>query len=813
MELERGYSGRFRSPVLCKPKVERRKDGAPTVFDVRAFLGVVLHLMQTDCFMKDIHGADLNENLCCSLCKSYLIDAVTLTECLHSYCRACLLGNIEKDEVYHCTKCAASFGKDLSEAFVRDDTLQKLVYKMVPEVYWHELIQRGEFLKKRIVSPDEKATILDKKLMQLASELCAPNEMVSLCLEYISPGISDNDTGEDNKEAGSASRLLDDSKPTTVAEADRLEKQEAMLTTFRRYFRCQASTRISALRKLLEAKLEVSDTYRLFFVDSDCNVTLDDQCTLQDVAYMFSWRRLGPMKVLFTLQRHLEEEKPPVLDIEFMPELVAEEPLTQGNAAVTAAIETPVQLPALTVSLNTSMMEGGPNHQPIITTEVHPPPRKKRKSTAPTKKQVASPVPVQRMTGVSPLAKGPPPLVRLENTGLSKKSSSNGRIKSAEKTSTKTPSHEDAPSTKQAKLTPTSFDNKLQQIIDSSPSRPAKNSRGCRAKGLTKGTSSGVTESSAKLISNDKYSNITSVKAGNTNNGVQSMKLISNDGIKTESNSSDVKTENVTTKEKTLSKLHTISKITESTTVITTISTPASTTATTTTTISHPRPIQPRPMEMKTNYEALVKSYGLNGMGNKLSSFHLDGKHIGFTPPIHMQPPLFMDPKIASQPIKHILSGRGMPIVPETTPYLRNPALANFMHHLHMQPPPIPGLPGASTPPLLAHSNGSAPSCSSSNQLTSSVVTQNPPVSNASSKSSQQQLKHPASVPLPSVSTSSSNSSSNSSNSSSSNGSNKLLNSSGNNSRASSPAAKLQQKIVSPMPIPTAHITPFMSQS
>uniref|UniRef100_A0AAF5PQ05 RING-type domain-containing protein n=2 Tax=Wuchereria bancrofti TaxID=6293 RepID=A0AAF5PQ05_WUCBA len=747
--------------------------------------------------MKDIHGADLNENLCCSLCKSYLIDAVTLTECLHSYCRACLLDNIEKTEVYHCTKCAASFGRDLSEAFVRDDTLQKLVYKMVPEVYWQELFQRGEFLKKRIVSPDEKATILDKKLMQLASELCAPNEMVSLCLEYISPGVSDNDTNEDNndKEAVSASRLLDD-KPSTVAEADRLEKQEAMLTTFKRYFRCQASTRISALRKLLEAKLEVSDTYRLFFVDSDCNVTLDDQCTLQDVAYMFSWRRLGPMKVLFTLQRHLEEEKPPVLDMEFMPELVAEEPLSQGNAAVAAAIETPVQLPALTVSLNTSMMEGGPNHQPIITTEVHPPPRKKRKSTAPTKKQVASPIPVQRMTGVSPLAKGPPPLVRLENTGLSKKSISSGRIKSAEKTHAKTPPHEDTPATKQAKLMPTSFDNKLQQIIDSSPSRSTKISKGSKTKTLAK-AASGFAESSSKLVLNDKSMEPSS-KSGNKNGSLQAMKLISTDGIKTESSSSNVKTENVTTKEKTLSKLHTISKITENTTVITTISTPASTTAATATTISHPRPIQPRPLEMKTNYEALVKSYGLNGIGNKLSSFPLDGKHVGFSPPIHMQPPLFMDPKIAAQPIKHILSGRGMPIVPEATPYLRNPALANFMHHLHMQPPPIPGLPGTSTPPLLSHSSGSTLSCSSSNQLTS---THSPPTSNVPTKNSQQQLKHPAAVPLPPATTSSGGSG------------NKLLNSSGNNSRASSPAAKLQQKIVSPIPIPTAHITPFMSHS
>lgn len=43
--------------------------------------------------------------------------------------------------------------------------LQKLVYKMVPDIYWQELERRGEFLKKRIVSPDEKALILDKVIL------------------------------------------------------------------------------------------------------------------------------------------------------------------------------------------------------------------------------------------------------------------------------------------------------------------------------------------------------------------------------------------------------------------------------------------------------------------------------------------------------------------------------------------------------------------------------------------------------------------------------------------------------------------------
>lgn len=130
---------------------------------------------------------------------------------------------------------------------------------------------------------------------------------------------------------------------------------------------------------------------------------------------------------------------------------------------------------------------------------------------------------------------------------------------------------------------------------------------------MQKTASSSVSESSSKVISNDKPA-----ESSNKSGHMQTTKLISTDGIKTESDSSNVKSENAAGKEKTLSKLHTISKITENTTVSTTISTPASTTATTTTTVSHPRPIQPRPMEMKTNYEALVKSYGLNGVGNKV---------------------------------------------------------------------------------------------------------------------------------------------------------------------------------------------------
>ncbi|VDN03540.1 unnamed protein product [Thelazia callipaeda] len=764
--------------------------------------------------MKDAGETDLNENLCCSSCKSYLIDAVTLTECLHSYCRACLLRDIEKNESYNCTKCGVSCGNDLGEAFVRDDTLQKLVYKMVPDLYWQELHQRGEFLRKRIVSPDEKATILDKRLLQLASELCAPDEMISLCLEYISPGIPDTDIDENsskeeenegeegkkeknkeienkegiNKEEVAVPKSTDENKPSTVADADRLEKQETILTSFKRYFRCQAATKISALRKLLEAKLEVLDTYKLCFVDSDCNVVLDDQCTLQDVVYMFSWQRLGPMKILFTLQRPLEEEKPPVLDMEFMPELVAEEPISQASAP-TIAIETAIQLPALTVSLNTAMMEGGSNHQPIITTEVYPTSRKKRKCNVPTKKQATPPVPVQRMTGVSPLAKGPPPLVRTESI-VSKKSTSSSRIAKA----TKALSNEDSPPLKKAKLMSSSFDNKLQQIIDS-PTQSTETSSASQAKPTT------AEKSSTSPVLKTESFDLSVNKSESKDVSLQPEKAADSDIIKKEVGSVKVEGESTPIKEKSLNKLHTISKITENTAAITTISSPVCTT-TTSTTICHPRPIQPRPVEMKTNYEALVKSYALNGMTSKLSQMCMDGKLCGFSTPAQMHSPLFMDPKIAAQPIKQILSGRGMPTVPDAVAFLRNSTLANFMQQLQMQSsPPVTALAAVSTTSVVSQTNGSSShSMSSLIQVTSVAATTSAPAAistSVASKSSQQtRVSTAATNPLPTAVTNASSSPD-------------------NNNKASSPPPSpvQQQKNASPVPVPTAHSTPFISQS
>lgn len=79
---------------------------------------------------------------------------------MFSVCRSCLLAHLCHES--RCPKCACDLGPELSEAFVRDDPLQRIVYKMVPDVYWEEMRRRGEFYKRRTISNEEKAIMFEK---------------------------------------------------------------------------------------------------------------------------------------------------------------------------------------------------------------------------------------------------------------------------------------------------------------------------------------------------------------------------------------------------------------------------------------------------------------------------------------------------------------------------------------------------------------------------------------------------------------------------------------------------------------------------
>ena len=54
--------------------------------------------MEKKCLLRD-----LNEMITCKICSGYLIDATTVTECLHTFCKSCIVKHLEDSNV--CPEC------------------------------------------------------------------------------------------------------------------------------------------------------------------------------------------------------------------------------------------------------------------------------------------------------------------------------------------------------------------------------------------------------------------------------------------------------------------------------------------------------------------------------------------------------------------------------------------------------------------------------------------------------------------------------------------------------------------------------------
>ena len=72
---------------------------------------------QSDIGIKDIvisnpKPLDLAPFLSCNICKGLLVSATTITNCLHSFCKSCLVKKmLNKDRaLYHCPTCGSSIG-------------------------------------------------------------------------------------------------------------------------------------------------------------------------------------------------------------------------------------------------------------------------------------------------------------------------------------------------------------------------------------------------------------------------------------------------------------------------------------------------------------------------------------------------------------------------------------------------------------------------------------------------------------------------------------------------------------------------------
>jgi len=96
---------------------------------------------------------EINRLFSCHLCAGYIIDAHMVVECMHSFCKSCIVQNVNyqltKKKVVSCPVCDVQLHPTDPYSDIRSDqTLQDLAFMIVPRLFQKECEKRKDFCKK-----------------------------------------------------------------------------------------------------------------------------------------------------------------------------------------------------------------------------------------------------------------------------------------------------------------------------------------------------------------------------------------------------------------------------------------------------------------------------------------------------------------------------------------------------------------------------------------------------------------------------------------------------------------------------------------
>ncbi|KAK7109714.1 uncharacterized protein [Littorina saxatilis] len=211
---------------------------------------------------------ELNPHLLCALCGGYLIDATTIVECLHSFCKTCILRYLETSN--YCPICEVLIHKKRPWQNIRlDHTLQNAVYKLVPGLFKREMQRRRDFYEKNpppVGKETEQVHVAPERI------IFSEDEKFSVSLEF-SPN-------------GRAVQVANDKSVVMQPHHDK------------RFLLCPANVCIGHLKKFVRLKYTLPESYQIDLFYSD--EPLEDTYTLMDVAYIYSWRRESVLTLYYS---------------------------------------------------------------------------------------------------------------------------------------------------------------------------------------------------------------------------------------------------------------------------------------------------------------------------------------------------------------------------------------------------------------------------------------------------------------------------------------------------------------------------------
>ncbi|KAJ6224306.1 hypothetical protein RDWZM_002851 [Blomia tropicalis] len=274
---------------------------------------------------------DINDSLTCILCGGYFIDATTIIECLHTFCKSCIIKYLD-DETNQkaCPMCDIPLNKSKPWQSLREDRLrQEIVYKLVPQVYKSEMKRRRDFYiehKEAEPKSEEDAGLNTTSMM----EYFRPSDKISMSLEYsygdntknsFNYGYSTNNVKANSTNADKVTATKSSPYSKTVSSTNSKNENDSKATSDnidikndendinygnqpdvpnRRYLLCPAGLPIFQLKKFVYKKYGLTyNGYKVLILYA--GEIMADDYTLMDVAYIYSWGRNNPMRFFYRI--------------------------------------------------------------------------------------------------------------------------------------------------------------------------------------------------------------------------------------------------------------------------------------------------------------------------------------------------------------------------------------------------------------------------------------------------------------------------------------------------------------------------------
>ncbi|XP_015678615.1 polycomb complex protein BMI-1 [Protobothrops mucrosquamatus] len=225
---------------------------------------------------------ELNPHLMCVICGGYFIDATTIIECLHSFCKTCIVHYLESSK--YCPICDVQVHKTRPLLNIRSDkTLQDIVYKLVPGLFKNEMKRRRDFYAAHPYADAANGSNEDRgEVADEDKRIITDDEIISLSIEFFDQNRVEQEGSNEKEKA----------------------KEEAK---DKRYLRCPAAMTVMHLRKFLRSKMDIPNAFQVDVMYEE--EPLKDYYTLMDIAYIYTWRRYGPLPLKYCVRQTCKRMK------------------------------------------------------------------------------------------------------------------------------------------------------------------------------------------------------------------------------------------------------------------------------------------------------------------------------------------------------------------------------------------------------------------------------------------------------------------------------------------------------------------------